>query len=308
MAPLQRVQEIKEGVLVDGLRREGEIAVPILDGSIATARRTERIDERRREQRTADRLAVGPLIRDVVAVMTEVVQIEAERAVGMQGNQLFYLVPATRIAVGGEPHQFVFVAVMREAEILGHGLVEDAERMRKQDTAFERKRRRVAIAPRRAGEIAEAVDGNDRRFAEGRWIKRRRQVSQVMLDVIDRAGERAARQRAQLLDQALDLRPVAQPLQQQMRVRPAGRHVGELAEKIGAATAVDGDVRDVGQVELRLVQTIGNGAGREAGPVLDPAKPLLLGCRHQRAVAHDAGSSVGMVGVDPENDRIRCHG
>ncbi len=41
-----------------------------------------------------------------------------------------------RLSVGGEPHHFVLIAVLRESEELGEGRIENAERVRKQGAAL----------------------------------------------------------------------------------------------------------------------------------------------------------------------------
>src|ERR1700688_4508762 len=125
-------------------------------------------------------------------------------------------------------------------------------------------------------------------------------MGEVMLDIFDRAGKRPPRQRAKLLGDAPHLFAVAQPVCNQPRTWPARDDVGELAEKIGPAAAVDGDAGDVTEVDFGFLQAIGDGARRETRPVLEPAKPLLFGRGHQLAIAQDAGGRIGVVGVDPE--------
>ena len=71
-------------------------------------------------------------------MVAEVFEVERKTAVGLQRKKLSHLRAAGRIAIGGKPHQLVLVAVMRKSEILRHGLVEDAERMRKQNPAVQR--------------------------------------------------------------------------------------------------------------------------------------------------------------------------
>src|SRR5271170_6270914 len=105
----QRVQEVEEGVLVNGLRRESEVAMPVGQWRVGIARRAERVDQRRREQRTADRFAAMPLIGDVLDVMAEEFQVERKMAVVAQRNKLLHLVAGGPVAVGGKTHQLVFV-------------------------------------------------------------------------------------------------------------------------------------------------------------------------------------------------------
>jgi hypothetical protein len=131
-------------------------------------------------------------------------------------------------------------------------------------------------------------------------------MREMVLDIVDRAGKRPARHGAQFLGYAGDLLAVAQPAQQQARARPVRHDITKLAEKIGAAVAVDGDMRDVAQIGPGFVQAVADGLSREAGPMLDAAKPFLFGGRHQDAVAQDAGCCIRVVGVDSEYQHIRC--
>ena len=85
------------------------------------------------------------------------------------------------------------------------------------------------------------------------------------------------------------------------------RDKSQLAEKIGAAAAVDGDMGDVAQIGFGFLQAIGDRLAWKPGPMLDPSKSFLFGGGDQSAVADDAGRRVGVVGVDPEYQRIRCH-
>src|ERR1700685_748981 len=117
---------------------------------------------------------------------------------------------------------------MRESEILGHGLVENAKRMRKQHPAVERQRGAAAGTPCRAGKIAKTVDRNRRRFAERRRIKRRGEMGEVMLDIFDGAGKGSPRQRGELGGNARHLFAVAQPVRDQSRTWPVRRDGGEV--------------------------------------------------------------------------------
>jgi hypothetical protein len=81
--------------------------------------------------------------------------------------------------------------------------------------------------------------------------------------------------------------------------------ITELSKKIGAVVAIDGGHSYVTEINLCFPQTIIDCLGREAGPVLDSAKALLLGCGHQLAVTHNAGGGVCVVSIDAEYDICR---
>jgi hypothetical protein len=61
----------------------------------------------------------------------------------------------------------------------------------------------------------------------------------------------------------------------------------------------------VAEIKLRLVQTIGDRLRRKPRPMLDPAKPLLLGSGNQLAAAQNASRGVGVIGVDAEDDQVK---
>src|ERR1035437_486172 len=105
--------------------------------------------------------------------MEEVTEIELERAIGHQTNDLPHGVQVDRPAIGGEAHYLVFVAVVRKSEILGQRLIENSERMREVHAAVDRESVPSSRAPGCTGEVAEAVDRNDDRLIEGRDVKGR---------------------------------------------------------------------------------------------------------------------------------------
>ncbi len=127
----------------------------------------------------------------------------------------------------------------------------------------------------------------------------------MMLDVHDAAGKPPAGKGTELIGDARDLLPVLQLRGEQPRARPIGQYIAELAEKIGAPAAIDRNVRDVGEIDVRLLQTIRNSLRGKPGPMLDPAKPFLLGRRQKFAAAQNAGRGVGVIGVDAEIDQVK---
>ena len=93
---------------------------------------------------------------------------------------------------------------------------------------------------------------------------------------------------------------IAPTVEQQARTGALERDITELAEEIGAAAAVDGDLGHVTEVNLGFIQAIVDRLRRESGPMLHAPKPLLLGGGEQFAVAHDARRGVRMIGIDAE--------
>src|ERR1044071_5745078 len=114
--------------------------------------------------------------------MPEILQVESIRSARLEPDDAAHRIEMRRLSVRREAHDFVLVAVMRKAQILGQRLIEDAERMRKKDLAVDGKRWSGACAPRAAGEIPEAVHRDDGRLAKGRDVKRRGQMRHVVFD------------------------------------------------------------------------------------------------------------------------------
>src|SRR2546426_7062927 len=114
--------------------------------------------------------------------MTKIIKIERESAILGQLDDLAHRWLACRRSVRREAHDLVFVAVIGKAEILGQGLVEDAERMREMDPPLDADLPPATHSPGGAGKVAEAVDRNDDRLVEGRHVKRRGQMREMMLD------------------------------------------------------------------------------------------------------------------------------
>ena len=61
---------------------------------------------------------------------------------------------------------------MREPEILGKGLVKDAERVRKIHSTLDGDISSLTNAPCRAGKVAEAIDRRDHCVFERRYVER----------------------------------------------------------------------------------------------------------------------------------------
>ena len=83
------------------------------------------------ERRQLGRAAV-PRHRGALDVVPEVVQVELV-AEAVAPDDPAELVQVARLAVGGEAHHLVLVAVLGEAEVLRDGRVVDAEGVRERD-------------------------------------------------------------------------------------------------------------------------------------------------------------------------------
>jgi hypothetical protein len=234
--------------------------------------------------------------------VAKVAEVERESAVVLETHDLLHLVDEARLAVGREPHHLVFVAIVREADELRHRLVEHAERMREVDAALDRELAALAQTPGGRREVAEAVDRHRHGLVVGRHQERRGEMTEMMLDGMDCAGELLVRQRA--LQVAGDIGAVlamTQPLQDITGAHARGQDVGELAPAVGRIVAVDRDVVHIGERDAGFLEAIADRLAGEAAPVLDPPEALLFDCGDEIAVLHQASGGVGMIGVEAED-------
>ena len=134
--------------------------------------------------------------------MSEIGEVERVRPVWMKSHDLTHGVHGVRLPVRGKAHDLVLVAIMGKAEILRQRLIKDAKRMRKIDAAIDADVFALASSPGGAGEIAKAVDGEDDGRIERRDVKRRREMCEVMLDLMHFAAKILSRKarRQQIVD------------------------------------------------------------------------------------------------------------
>src|SRR5271157_2637358 len=128
-------------------------------------------------------LATFPRHLGARAVMEEVVasQLEVHPTAVGRNHDPPELVQKFRLAVGGKSHHFVFVPVLREAQVLRERGIENSQRMRKRDRAHRLDLATAPHTPHRAGEVAESVKRKYRRLLERRHEKRAREMRPVML-------------------------------------------------------------------------------------------------------------------------------
>ena len=210
-----------------------------------------------------------------------------------------------RLPVRREPHDLVLVAVLREPQVLGQRLVEDAERVREVDAPVESHVGTRADAPRRAREVAEPVDRDERPPPERRDEERRRLMREMVLDVLDPALR--TRTRAPPLPPA---RPRARSILRALRSRsrtsaelgPARERVGDLPPEVGARIAIDRDDVEVAERETGLAQ-----APRDRCSTGKPAQCLMRRNRSSSTAATRRpsttrrGGGVRVVGVETED-------
>ena len=91
------------------------------------ARRTESVDEFVREDAADLRRAFVPRHLDAVGVVQKIIQVESKsRFVTVGADDVAKQLDEARLAVGREPHDLAFVAVVREADELCRRSVDDA--------------------------------------------------------------------------------------------------------------------------------------------------------------------------------------
>ena len=155
----ERTGQAKRGLLDDGLRRGGEVAVAPRYGVVRLAGGPEQF------------LELGARHSQPGAVV-EVVHIEAERAVRLEVYEV--VEDGLRVgwlAVGREPHHFVLAGVDGEARLVGEGGVEQPERVGEVHLFHDVQ---VGAAPDRSGggrPFADAVHCEDGGLAERRRIE-----------------------------------------------------------------------------------------------------------------------------------------
>ena len=144
-------------------------------------------------------------------MVPEIFQIELVSVPQM--HDLAHLTHKCRLAVGREPHDLVLVAVMGKAEVLGERLVEDAERVRKEDTPLNPDVGALPHAPGGAAEISKTVDGDDDGLLEWRDVEGGGEMGEMVLDMVQRGAQALARKiLGEERRHSLALAPVAQAI------------------------------------------------------------------------------------------------
>ena len=114
--------------------------------------------------------------------IVEIVEIEAERTVGLDIDQVvandFFVF---RRSVGCKPHQFVLARIDLEAGIVCEGRVEQTQAVRKVDLLPDLKVFSFADGNRSGGPFAHAIEREDGSFVKRRWVECGGCVAQMML-------------------------------------------------------------------------------------------------------------------------------
>src|SRR5216684_6658094 len=241
---------------------------------------------------------------DAARVVAEVAEVETERPVVNQVDDLSEGGGEVGGAIGGQAHHLVLVAVLHEAEILGDGEIEHPERMREVHATEHVEAIAVARAPGGAHEIAEAVDG-----AHGRLLPRRdeegaREVGGMMLDPVH-AGAHVPRRESEggrgFLCGVLHAPPVGGAILDETERGTVERGVQRLLPEVRARIAGDGDGGELKGLDARHAEAGADGLRGKAGPVLDSSEPLLGYRCGQPSVHEKRGRRISVIRADAEN-------
>src|SRR6266566_3439792 len=100
----------------------------------------------------------------------------------------------SRFAIGRQPHHLELIAVLHEAEILGHCEVQQPERMREKDLAAKIHAAATADSKRGTDEVTKAINGANCSFFERRDEKAAGQMCGMVLDIMQSMRNRRALQ------------------------------------------------------------------------------------------------------------------
>ena len=192
---MQRGQQRSEGLFIHGLRGAGQVLVSLFERFTGLARGTQERFQLGAEDGADFGRAIVPCVVDVLAVVAEEFEAEAEGAVGLDADDLPHLVHVGGLAVGGEAHDFVFVAVVGEADELRDCRVEKAQRVREVNAPINLDVATAPHAPRGAGEVPEAVHRETHRLVEIADVKSGREMREMVFDVVELCAKRFARER-----------------------------------------------------------------------------------------------------------------
>src|SRR5260370_18365865 len=248
-----------------------------------------------RVDRTERGFAARPAHVDAVRVMGEVVEIEAD-LIAVRPNDVSDLFEKARLAVSGETHHFVLVAVLGEPEELGERGVEDAKGVREVHGALDFDAVAATDAPHDTAEVAEAVDGD-----HGGWVERGAkegagEVSAVMFDEVDFGFAVDDADGVEIganpghADGVAGAGSYARPV---LRARGGAEH---FSSEVSARIARDGNM--VGDF---AVQAGSSSEEREAGPVFDAVEALLFEGGQDFPIVEEFCRGVAVKCVEAEN-------
>ena len=232
--------------------------------------------------------------------VAEVVQVEPERAVGLQVDQVVEnRLCKNRLAVGGQAHDLVFARVDAKPRVVRERRIEQAQRMGEMEFA---NHLQAPPAPHGRGggrPFAHAVHGQHRGLVEGGRVEGAGGVRQMMLGEeqlpapvhVRVHGLQLSSQQVLLEQLFLDPDRHCSPERTEAPGRKGDRRLHQSLE-LEEGLVVEDDPVDVAGPQARAAQAPRRGAGRVAGVVLLAREALFLGRRNDPPVLHESRGAV----------------
>src|SRR6266699_5366281 len=155
---MQMIQHMKSDFFQTHLQTRGNIALAIGKHGSWLTRWTKATRKLIGKYASNNRRALVPRHLDTLRMVTKIMKLQTELTVFLGANDVAKLVHESRPAKRSQAHDFPFVAVVRKAEKLRRGGVDDAGRMRILDLPQHLDRVPFSTGPHRGNEISKAVD------------------------------------------------------------------------------------------------------------------------------------------------------
>ena len=91
-------------------------------------------------------------------MVTKICGVELEGSAISEEHKFAHLFQVFGLAIGCQPHDFIFISVMRKANVLRQRLIEHAQRMWEINSAVDINVGAATTSPCRARKVAETVD------------------------------------------------------------------------------------------------------------------------------------------------------
>src|ERR1700676_1676859 len=184
---VQRTKHIEQNFFETRLQGRGAVAMYFLNGRRRIAGRSQTFGHVIREHRAqlGSFAGIAPGHFGAGAMMLEVFKAQAEAEASIAANDAAKLIEVGRFTVGGEPHDFEFITEFAESKILRNSGVIHAQRMGKGNRSRDAHAISLSGSPHGAGEISQAIRGQQSSLIEWRNKKRACQMRLVMLDAME---------------------------------------------------------------------------------------------------------------------------
>ena len=158
--------------------------------------------------------------------------------------------------------------------------------MREIDPTFHLQLLSPSPPPGGAGKITKSINGNIHRIRKRGTKIGRREMREVMLDVVNLRPESLPRESSpDGILQGTRLGTFPEAIQDQLQVRPAGQQIQGPAKIVDPRIEIDRQMFQVTQLHAGFAQTVLDGLRRQTRPMLDPAETFLFHGSHQTTLA-----------------------